>query len=355
MPMLAAALLSMACGAWLGLVRIGWNLPLPWQDQLGAHGPLMVCGFLGTLISLERAVALGARWGYAAPVLVGLGAISLDLGPLVSVPSASPALVTAGSVVVVAIFAVVSWRQPSLFLLTMGLGAVAWVVGNAQWLGGASIYRVVFWWLAFLVLTIAGERLELNRVLRPTAATQAAFALAAILILAGVAIEVRWPEAGVRVLGIGLIALTAWLAVHDVARRTVRQHGVTRFMAVCLLGGYAWLGIGGAIALVFAPTMPGTLYDAVLHTVFLGFVMSMVFAHAPVILPAIIGVPLPFRRTFYLHAGLLHVSVFLRSVGDLSDELGQWRARGAMLSAIALLLFLFNTGLSITRQPGGAR
>jgi hypothetical protein len=101
--------------------------------------------------------------------------------------------------------------------------------------------------------------------------------------------------------------------------------------------------------------MPGTLYDAVLHTVFLGFVMSMVFAHAPVILPAIIGVPLPFRRTFYLHAGLLHVSVFLRSVGDLSDELGQWRARGAMLSAMALLLFLFNTGLSITRQPGGAR
>jgi hypothetical protein len=157
------------------------------------------------------------------------------------------------------------------------------------------------------------------------------------------------------VLGVGLIALTAWLALHDVARRTVRQHGVTRFMAVCLLGGYAWLGIGGAIALVFAPTMPGTLYDAVLHTVFLGFVMSMVFAHAPVILPAIIGVPLPFRRTFYLHAGLLHVSVFLRSVGDLSDELGQWRARGAMLSAMALLLFLFNTGLSITRQPGGAR
>ena len=257
--------------------------------------------------------------------------------------------------VVVAIFAVVWWRQPSLFLLTMGLGAVAWVVGNAQWLGGASIYRVVFWWLAFLVLTIAGERLELNRVLRPTAATQAAFAMAAILILAGAAVEVRWPEPGVRVLGVGLLALTAWLALHDVARRTVRQHGVTRFMAVCLLGGYVWLGIGGAIALTLAPAMPGTPYDATLHAVFLGFVMSMVFAHAPVIFPAIIGVPLPYKPAFYLHAGLLHISVLLRIVGDLSDELGQWRARGAMLSAMALLLFLFNTVLSITRQPRGAR
>ena len=56
-PLLAVGLLSMACGMWLGLVRLGWNLPLPWQDQLIAHGPLMVCGFLGTLISLERAVA----------------------------------------------------------------------------------------------------------------------------------------------------------------------------------------------------------------------------------------------------------------------------------------------------------
>ena len=48
-PLLFVGLLSMACGMWLGLVRLGWNLPLPWQDQLIAHGPLMVCGFLGTL------------------------------------------------------------------------------------------------------------------------------------------------------------------------------------------------------------------------------------------------------------------------------------------------------------------
>ena len=282
LPLLAVGLLSMACGLWLGLLRLGWNLPLPWPDQLIAHGPLMVCGFLGTLISLERAVALGARWGYAAPVLTAAGALALDLGPA-GAPGAL--LITAGSVVMLAMFVVVWRRQPALFILTMALGALAWVVGNALWLGGASIFRLVFWWMAFLVLTIAGERLELNRVLRPTPAVRAWFVAGIVLMLAGVVVE-RWrPEPGVRVIGAGLLVLAVWLMRHDVARRTVRQRGLTRFMAVCLLAGYVWLGAGGILALALAPAMPGTLYDATLHAVFLGFVMSMVFAHAPVIFP----------------------------------------------------------------------
>src|SRR5580704_4623462 len=99
-PMLFVGVLSMACGTWLGLMRLGWNLPLPWHDQLIAHGPLMVCGFLGTLISLERAIALGSRWGYAAPVLVAAGALMLDLG---AIGSFGPMLITAGSLATVAI------------------------------------------------------------------------------------------------------------------------------------------------------------------------------------------------------------------------------------------------------------
>lgn len=344
MPLLAIGVLSLGWGTWLGLSRLGWNLPLPWPDQLIAHGPLMVCGFLGALIGLERAIGLGARWGYAAPVLTASGALFLDFG---AAGFPGPLLITIGSLVVVAIFVVVWRRQPSLFAFTMMLGAIAWVAGNALWLGGAAIFRVVFWWLAFLVLTIAGERLELNRVLRPTPAIRSTFALAVALVLGGVAAAAGWPEAGVRVLGAGLIALTWWLARNDVARRTVRQRGLTRFMAVCLLTGYAWLGLGGAIAVTTGTAMPGLLYDAMLHAVFLGFVMSMVFAHAPVIFPAVLGLPLEYRGTFYLHLGVLHASVVLRIVGDLVDSLGRWRAWGGLFSAAALLLFLVNTGRSI--------
>ena len=343
-PLMMVAIVSMGWGMGLGLVRLGWNLPLPWPDQLIAHGPLMVCGFLGTLISLERAVALGSRWGFAAPVLVAAGALMLDLGPL---GAFGPVLITVGSFVMVAIFAVVWRRQASLFVATMTLGALAWTTGNVQWLAGAPLFRVVFWWMAFLVLTIAGERLELNRMLRPTRAVRSMFVVAIVTILGGVATARWWPEPGVRTLGIGLLALTWWLARYDVARRTVRQDGVTRFMALCLLGGYMWLGVGGAIAAVAGAAMPGLQYDAMLHAVFLGFVISMVFAHAPVIFPAVLRVPLVYRPAFYLHAGVLHISLILRVVGDLVDTLGRWRYWGGLLNAAALLLFMFNSGRSM--------
>jgi hypothetical protein len=349
-PMLILGLLSMAWGVWLGLVRLGWNLPLPWQDQLIAHGPLMVCGFLGTLISLERAVALGSAWGYAAPILVASGAVALDLGPLGVI---APLLVTAGSAVMVAIFVAVWRRQASLFVATMTIGAAAWLRGNAQWLGGAPIYRVVFWWLAFLVLTIAGERLELNRVLRPTRLVRAGFIVAMVTVLVGVVGTRWWPEAGVRVLGGGLVAITAWLARYDVARRTVHQQGLTRFMAVSLLGGYVWLGVGGAIAAWTGAAMPGVLYDALLHAVFVGFVLSMVFAHAPLIFPAVLGLPLAYRPALYLHVGVLHLSLVVRLVGDLVEEFGRLRSWGGLLNALALLLFVLNTGRSLVM--GGTR
>ena len=347
-PLLVIGMLSMACGVWLGLVRLGWNLPLPWPDQLIAHGPLMICGFLGTLVSLERAVALGTAWGYAAPVFIAAGALFLALG---SLGSLGPLLITAGSIALVAICGVMWSRQPSLVLAIMTLGSVAWVAGNVQWFRGAAIFQVVFWWLAFPVLTIAAERLELNRVLRQTGTVRATFIAAIALTLTGITVAASWPAAGVRVLGLGLMALTWWLAHHDIARHTVRRQGLTRFMAVCLLGGYLWLGLGGAIALTTGAATPGVLYDAMLHAVFLGFVMSMVFAHAPVVFPAMLGIPLPYRPVFYLHVGVLDLSLILRVVGDTVDSLGRWRVWGGLLNVIALLLFIFNTAGSFARNP----
>ncbi len=63
MPVLAIGLLSMAYATWVGLVRLGWNLPLPQSDQLVVHGPLMICGFLGTLIFRLKAEATLPRKG----------------------------------------------------------------------------------------------------------------------------------------------------------------------------------------------------------------------------------------------------------------------------------------------------
>jgi hypothetical protein len=348
-PLLAIALLSMLWSVWLGLARLGWRLPLPSPDHLLLHGPLLFGGFFGTLITLERAVALGSRWAYTAPILTAAGAVLLVTGQ----PRPAALAITFASAVLIVASAVIVHRQPSLFALTMAIGAAAWLAGNARWLAGAAVHQVVYWWIGFLVLTIAGERLELNRLLRPTRGSRAWFTAATLILVAGIALTVTAADLGVRIAGAGLVLMTAWLARHDVARRTVYQQGLTRFMAISLLAGYAWLGAGGLMAIAFGGVAVGPHYDAVLHGVLLGFVMSMVFAHAPVIFPAILGVPLPYRRTFYAHLALLHASLALRIVGDVVAGFSALRAWGGLLNAAALLLFAANTaGSAVLARRG---
>lgn len=98
--------------------------------------------------------------------------------------------------------------------------------------------------------------------------------------------------------GLSLLLLALWLGVFDIARRTVAAPGLPRYMAVCLLGGYAWLA-PGRIAWV-ATALGWPLRDAALHALGLGFIVSMIMGHAPVILPAIARIKLPFSRLFYL-------------------------------------------------------
>ncbi len=346
-PVIAAAMLTLVAALWAGLLRMGWAIPSIAPTLAGVHGPLMVAGFLGTLISLERAVALGRRWTYAAPLFSALGALALLAGVA---PVFGATLVTLGSVGMVAIFFVIVRRQTVLFTLAMATGAVCWLIGNVIWLAGLPIFRVVLWWTAFLVLTIVGERLELSRLLRLARRAEILFLAAVGIFLVGLVADtvegVLMPSAGssvgTRVAGVGMIALAVWLLRYDIARRTVHQTGLTRFIALALLAGYLWLLIGGALRVAIGGAVSGAQYDAILHAVFVGFVLSMIFGHAPIILPAVLGRAMKYSPTFYAHLALLHLSLILRLAGDLGGSLAlrQW---GGMFNAIAVLLFLFST------------
>ncbi|MFI5395043.1 MAG: hypothetical protein ACHQ9S_05875 [Candidatus Binatia bacterium] len=342
-PLLAAAMIALLGGLWAGLLRLGWVVPVFRSGFALTHGPLMVCGFLGTLIGLERAVALGRRWAYAAPLLTGVGALALIAGvpgPIV------PAAITVGSAGLVAIFISIIRAQPALFTVTMGVGALAWLVGNALWLAGWPVYEVVSWWMGFLVLTIAGERLELSRFTQRSRASESAFLIIVVTLWAGLTSGGMASDDGSRLTGLSLLALTVWLLRHDIARRTVHQTGLTRYVAVSLLSGYVWLGLGGALSVVLGRMVAGLHYDAVVHAIFLGFVFAMIFGHAPIIFPAVVGTPVRFRSAFYAHLGLLHFSLLLRVAGDLHASLicRQW---GGLLNVAAILLFLANTARAV--------
>jgi hypothetical protein len=213
-----------------------------------------------------------------------------------------------------------------------------------------------FWWTAFLVLTIVGERLELSRLTGLADCNRRSFVLSTALFIAGLVIARQLPEAGLRLVGIGMLAMALWLVRYDLARRTVRQTGLTRFIAVNLLAGYFWLGAGGVAWLWFGGDLTTFHYDIMLHCVFLGFVFSMIFAHAPVIFPSVMQRPLPYRRSFYVHSLLLHLSLALRISGDLCGSYSayQW---GGLLNVLAVLVFAGNTlhAIASGKVRAGAR
>jgi hypothetical protein len=335
----------MLAAGWGGLVRLGWQVPAVQPGLPAVHGPLMVSGFLGTLIALERAVALGRRWAYLPPALSGLGGLLLVLG----VGGAAGRLaITLGSLGLLAVFAAIVRRHPAFYTATMAGGAAAWLAGNLLWAAGRPVHQAVLWWAAFLILTIAGERLELGRLARLTPAGQAAFVLASGPFLAGLLVSIPAFELGARLAGLGLLALAAWLLRFDVARRTVRVPGLPRYAAVCLLSGYVWLGLAGAIGLAYGGAAAGPHYDALLHAIFLGFVFSMIFGHAPIIFPAVLGVPVHFHPVLYGHLALLHASLALRIGADLALNQPA-RLWGGLLNAVALLLFLLATAFTVVK------
>jgi hypothetical protein len=353
--LIALAGVALLTGLWAGTVRLGWILPTPTDQFPLVHGPLMVTGFLGTLIGLERAVALNRVWSYGIPVLSAVSALSA----LVGLPAQLCALsAIAASLLLIAVFVTLYCQYPSEHFIVMSLSAFAWLVGNVIWLENLPLFHAVPWWIGFLVLMIAGERLELSRLRRPSMTIRAVFHASVAIVLIGLALSMLEFYSGVRIAGVGLIAIALWLLRYDLAWHSAQQAGLPRYMAVCLIAGYFWLAVGGILWLPFAQFFSaGPRYDAMLHSIFLGFVFSMIFAHAPIILPTITGLSLPFQKIFYLHAGLLHLSLLLRIAGDLGLWLllQQW---GGLVNTLTVLLFLINNiravkaGAAVTSRSG---
>jgi hypothetical protein len=354
-PIMAMVMLTLLAAMWAGIVRLGWGWPPLLRTLPMSHGPLMVCGFLGTLIGLERAVALSAlpqvrvnyRWFYVGPFMTVLGAILLIIVP----GMAGPLLITFGSLSLVLVFGLILRIELAVYTALMAGGALFWLIGNGLWLCGWPVYSVGWWWAGFLILTIAGERLELNRVLRLSGGVQALFLVVVGLFMAGVVVGSIPGQFGLgtRIAGAGLIVLALWLLRYDIARYTVRKTGLTRFIAVCLLAGYAWLAIGGGLGLFYGGVTAGPYYDAMLHAIFVGFVFSMIFGHAPIVFPAVLGRSIAYHPAFYTHLILLHLSLILRVGGDLTLWL-PGRYWGGLLNAVAVLLFLMITAWSVLRR-----
>lgn len=306
------------------------------------HGMVLALGFVGTLIALERAVALGKLAGYLSPLLIGIGSLLL----LTSLPRNLGKLgLLLGMAGLIWVYIPLWRRQRDNAVLVQMLAAGLGTGAALLWLGGLDMNLLLPWLVAFVVLTIAGERIELARITMGARAGRRIVQLSWGVTF-GVLASLLWPQWGSIAFGLSLLVLTAFLATNDVARRTIKATGATRFMAACMLAGYFWLSVA---AITWCFGFPGTQarYDTVIHAVFLGFTMSMIIAHSSTILPAVLRRPLPYRKMMWAPAVLLHAGLLLRVwIGDGLGYHGAWII-GSIINIIALLLFFAFAILSV--------
>jgi hypothetical protein len=83
-------------------------------------------------------------------------------------------------------------------------------------------------------------------------------------------------------------------------------------------------------------------YDIVVHTFFLGFVFSVIFAHGPIILPGVLGLAIkPYHPVLYIPLIGLLSSLALRIAANVMLIPFYFRAVSGWISAASILFYFF--------------
>ena len=329
---LPLVLLSLLAGLYTGFLRLGWNIPL--SQTMAHHGFIMACSFLGTLIILERIVALKISWFYLFPVINGLslplfiadqyffGYILLSIGTL-------------GLIVSYIIFYI---KYSEKYLLLMLAGAVLLQIGILLPIFGNLIAASVPYLFGFLLFTITGERLELGKFLPNKKMKKPILYFGVSIFTLG--IFMNFHSSGHYLSGIGMIVLALWMLKYDIVNKSIKSHGIHKYVGITLFTGYIWLLISGI--LMTANLSSVFYYDALLHSFFLGFTFLMIFAHAPIIFPGVAGFTFrPFHKSLYFWVILLNAFLLLRIISDIGVFI-EIRKISGLLNGLTIIGFFVN-------------
>lgn len=278
LPLVLIGLLAGISGGW---IRLG-SLLIPLPSAAANHGLLMVGGFLGTLISIERAMVMSQKTWLLIPLLTGFSTIPFLMGN----SETGLLLLMAGSLGLSVIMHLQTLKHPKFHTVLLYVGAASWFVGNfLAWQTGL-VAAGSTWWIGFLLFTIVGERLELSQFLPVPSWSKNA--LKSLLALFSLGLIIPFHTWGNEIMGLSALLISAWLLVFDMAKVASKKPGQFRYIGIGLRVGYVWLGLHGLI-LLGMESHP-LYYDLMLHTFFLGFTFSMIWAHAPIIFPTIFGI-----------------------------------------------------------------
>ena len=307
----------------------------------GLHPVLMVFGFLAPVIAVERIPPkFLAPWAPLSAKLPPLAASSVIVGASLEVSGYSflvPTLVYLGASLVslssglflafiVLTLPASSIRLPSYYMMLSCIAWMATAVFSAFSLPGGDVPFVLLL-LSFPVSFILGERVGLiwsgssagaKRGLRASlgliSGAVASFLVASFLPFYS---QLTLLQAGL-VLQSASFLMTFWaeMKAFPGGRRPMR--GIRSYMRWHIKVSYVWGVVGLAIGIYFlSGDMTSHVYDALVHSISVGFVGTMLLAHGPVIIPSVLGRRFDGRSPSYLPLGLLTLANVIRVAGDV--------------------------------------
>lgn len=324
--------LSLLLGIYTGWLRLGWNIPM--STTIAHHGLIMIGSLVATLIIIERIVSIKKAWLYFLPFInaMSLPAFYFQQDKLALIFL----MVGSSGLFFVYFFLYIKYRER--YIVFMMVGGLFLLLGILIIFFKNRYPDAVPYWIGFLLLTILGERIDLGKFLpyKKFKLPILWFSLSFFII----GLFTHYYLWGHWFSGCGMILLAIWLLKYDIVNKSIKSHGIHKYIGVVLFSGYIWLLFSGILMILNLNLV--FFYDALLHSFFLGFVFLMIFAHGPIIFPGVMGFTFtPFHKSLYTWMFLLNVSLALRIIADVLFLINLRQLSG-LLNGVVIIGFFIN-------------
>ena len=342
LPMFVA-LAFMLLGLVVGILRLmlvnGVIIRFPPLEQFYVlHSEIIVFGFLGILIMFERVIGVEILPKNRRPItlkpMIPIFAAGLLLYLAGSVLQSDAVVVLGGVLMAVGsvFFAYVVWwlffrGGDHLAMYFMLLGVVALTIASlvsthiVTW----DQYGFALLLLSYPMLFIIGERVELTRFGSGRSGRhnfKTALAVASTGLILLIIDTVLLPSAlllsGAAICYLAVIGITYKVESMSLRRLSTIRYPINRYVTIHTTTAYYWITVGLALLLLrLVWTSNPFLYDAFIHSIGVGFVGTMILAHGPIILPAILKRPMINKTLSLIPLLLLTLGNLIRVAGDL--------------------------------------
>lgn len=315
-----------------------FSLPSWWPY----HGHFLLGGFIGMLVMFERIVGLRMDAYYLwVPFLYAFSSLVLPRGGLIVRLLLAVALLGWGLFCYTAYKVHRKWEKSTLEFFAYVVLSLA--LASPDGLRTSPIHALAGF--AWIVAVIGLERLELA-LLRAKFRTLLGYGTLFVWCLMWMVLvtmtEQRFVIAGLTTLVLAIILFQVDTPVQSALLRKplLTSRTAAYRTAYKVIWAYGWLLIAGCGLIMWNFLSPSTVKDFVYHAFGLGFVLTMILAHAPILM-GVINLQRPvFYQEFAFY--IFQASTVVRLVTDITVNLSPsfWQWSGWMTGFLHLVSFI---------------